>query len=317
MFIALLLTVLAQPPQEAHESVERSLRYLEQGALAWKADHNCASCHHAPMMLWACNEAKKRGYTVDEAVVETVRTWINAPSPENKLLPDKNGRPDFDNFSLGAALTVVALCSGPQETLDVAGLERIQHNWVEKQQPDGSYLINGTFPGRSPILEAGGVATCIARLAMDALPARIAEVDEASKRAEAWLSKPAESIPTQELALRVLLAARHAMKVDVAPLAMELLSLQRPEGGWSQAPDLPPDAYATGQALYALGAAGLRATAPPIADAVAYLVRTQRDKGDWPMESRPMPPTNKGATNLEPITFAATAWATLGLLAVH
>lgn len=317
MLIALLLTVMAQPPQEAHAAVERSLRYLEQGALAWKAAHNCASCHHAPMMLWSCNEARKRGYAVDENAVETIRTWINAPSPENKLLPDKNGRPDFDNFSLGAALTVVALCSGSQDKLDQTGLERIQQNWVEKQQPDGSFLINGSFPGRLPILEAGGVATCVARLAMDSLPARIAELDEVSQRADVWLSKPTESIPTQELALRVLLAARHAVKFDAEPLAMELLSLQRPEGGWSQAPDLAPDAYATGQALYALGAVGLRMSESPIEDAIAYLVRTQREKGDWPMESRPMPPTNKGATNLEPITFAATAWATLGLLAVH
>lgn len=285
--------------------------------MAWKESHNCASCHHAPMMLWSCYEAKKHGYPVDEIAVETVRAWINTPTAENKLLPDKQGRPDFDNFSLGSALAVLALTSGPQETMDTDGLLRIQQNYIDKQQPDGSYLINGIFPGRFPILESGGVATCMARLALDALPARTPEAESAAKHAAEWLARPTETLSSQEMSLRLLLAARQHNKRRVEALGAELLSLQRPEGGWSQSPELLPDAYATGQALLALGAAGLRATEPPISDALAFLVRTQRESGDWPMESRPMPPTNKGATNLEPITFSATGWATLGMLAVE
>ena len=115
----------------------------------------------------------------------------------------------------------------------------------------------------------------------------------------------------------MLLAVRSGTR-DVAPaLAAALLAQQHPSGGWAQTPELPPDAYATGQALLALGTAGMRATEPPITDAIDFLLRTQLPAGDWPMISRTVAPDGSGARNLEPITAAATAWAVLGILAVE
>ena len=48
----------------------------------------------------------------------------------------------------------------------------------------------------------------------------------------------------------------------------------------------------------------------------AFLLKTQKPDGSWPMTSRP-PNSGKGkggAGNLEPITVAGSAWAVLGLL---
>ena len=89
---------------------------------------------------------------------------------------------------------------------------------------------------------------------------------------------------------------------------------QRPDGGWSQAPDMASDAWATGQALYALAQAGLKADEPTIQRAHAFLIKTQRDDGSWPMTSRPTKPGDKGCKSLIPITGAGSAWAILGLV---
>ena len=86
------------------------------------------------------------------------------------------------------------------------------------------------------------------------------------------------------------------------------------DGGWSQAKDMASDAWATGQALYALASAGLKADDPAIARGQAFLVKSQREDGSWPMTSRPTKPGGEGAKNLVPIIGAGSAWAVLGLV---
>ena len=45
-----------------------------------------------------------------------------------------------------------------------------------------------------------------------------------------------------------------------------------------------------------------------------FVLETQNADGSWPMISRPRKSSGKAAKFLEPITYAGTAWATLGLL---
>ena len=74
------------------------------------------------------------------------------------------------------------------------------------------------------------------------------------------------------------------------------------------------DAWATGQALYALGRAGAALDAPAIRRAREFLRKTQREDGSWAMKSRPSKPGDEGAENLVPITGAGAAWAVMGLV---
>ena len=76
---------------------------------------------------------------------------------------------------------------------------------------------------------------------------------------------------------------------------------------------MPSDAFATGQAAYALRIAGIAADDLAIQRAREYLTKTQIADGSWPMVSRPTATSTKGADNVEPITYAATAWATMAL----
>jgi hypothetical protein len=74
------------------------------------------------------------------------------------------------------------------------------------------------------------------------------------------------------------------------------------------------DAWATGQALYALAHAGAKSDEPVIRRALAFLIKTQRADGSWPMTSRPVKPGGEGSKSLIPITGAGSAWAVLGLV---
>ena len=98
------------------------------------------------------------------------------------------------------------------------------------------------------------------------------------------------------------------------PLVRRIHDRQNADGGWSQSKDMASDAWATGQALYALAHAGIKPDDPAIARAHAFLIKTQRDDGSWLMTSRPTTAGGNGSSSLIPITGAGSAWAVLGLV---
>src|SRR5262249_12970800 len=98
------------------------------------------------------------------------------------------------------------------------------------------------------------------------------------------------------------------------PLVRRIKERQNADGGWSQAKGMASDAWATGQALYALTHAGIKPDAPVLQRAHAFLIKTQRPDGSWPMTSRPIKAEDNGSKSLVPITGAASAWAVLGLV---
>src|SRR5262245_62015196 len=71
-------------PEAVAATIERGLAFLTKDALAWKKEHNCASCHHASLVVWSMHEAKRRGHTVDDAVLAELATWV-AESGDGKF----------------------------------------------------------------------------------------------------------------------------------------------------------------------------------------------------------------------------------------
>ena len=66
----------------------------------------------------------------------------------------------------------------------------------------------------------------------------------------------------------------------------KLAALQREDGGWGQTPDLPSDAYATGQALYTMHELGVPVNDPAYRRGVQYLLQNQAEDGSWMVKSR-------------------------------
>ena len=98
------------------------------------------------------------------------------------------------------------------------------------------------------------------------------------------------------------------------PLEEQLRSAQNEDGGWSQIKSAQSDAYATGQALYALAEAGATQADAAVRRAQAFLEKSQRPDGAWAMTSRAIMGNGKVATKFEPITHAGSAWAVMGLV---
>ena len=99
---------------------------------------------------------------------------------------------------------------------------------------------------------------------------------------------------------------------------VKLLADQRPDGGWAQLSTLETDAYATGQALVALEAAGHPVSSAEFRRGVSFLMRTQFADGSWHVRSRtfplqPLHDTGFPHGNDQWISAAGTSWATMAL----
>ena len=105
----------------------------------------------------------------------------------------------------------------------------------------------------------------------------------------------------------------------VEQAAAELVAAQRPDGGWSQLATLESDAYATGQAMYALNqAARSNRYQQSIDRASAYLLRTQLADGTWLVRTRSNPVQVLKESGFphgrdQWISAAGTAWAATAL----
>ena len=94
-------------------------------------------------------------------------------------------------------------------------------------------------------------------------------------RAAAWLAS-VKAVTTQERAFKVLGLGWAKADPSADQRAMRgLVETQRPDGGWSQLPTMGSDAYATGEALYALSVAGnVQPDSSVYQRGVRYLLRT-------------------------------------------
>ena len=197
------------------------------------------------------------------------------------------------------------------------GRQRLLTHVVSQQGKDGSWHANSG--GRPPVHASRDVQTSWLLLALSdsTAPGRGGDPWKSQRAAAAgWLASHPAAGSQQALVMR-LLVRDHLKKSDgaVKPLLNALLRQQNEDGGWSQTGKPESDAFATGQALYALSGRDGKNVAAAVRRAQAYLVKTQRPDGSWPMTSRPAEPPPPGpARDLRPIQYVGTAWATLGLI---
>lgn len=124
---------------------------------------------------------------------------------------------------------------------------------------------------------------------------------------------------TQDEVFRVLgLLWSGAPRGEVVRAKARVLALQRADGGWAQWETMTSDAYATGQALYALRTAGIGVTDDPYRRGAQYLLGTQLEDGTWHVRTRafgfqPYFETGFPHGRDQFISTAATAWATIAL----
>ncbi|MDA1051286.1 MAG: terpene cyclase/mutase family protein [Planctomycetota bacterium] len=312
--------------QPARTAAERGLAFLEKDVVKWRDEHECSTCHHGTMTLWAYSEAKSRGYSIDADVMKETVDWAKQRFMERIDLP-RDTRPGWSMVSTPAIyLALMAQCVENQTAVSADELRRIEQHLLRHQESDGSWAWSSAPPINRPppFFESDEVATRLAIMALgrqtppnpnvSANPPEDPAIRDSRAKAAAWLAMTEPVDTTQAAALRLLMKVRAGESAEMVESEVaQLLKRRNADGGWGQLNDLPSDAYATGQSLYVLSLAGVKAEREEIRRAVALLVASQNEDGSWPMKSRAHP----GATpykNPVPITYFGSAWATLGLM---
>lgn len=322
------------------KAVSKSIDWLEADMQTWRKENGCAACHHGPMYLWAINAARRNGYTIQESLRQDLTQWLLTSEearifPKSKKATGSSASVASSTDRMSAAMMghrnlsqpILYLMHGlnavPQgDNSQRVGWSKIMEHLSSSQNEDGS------FAGRDawrPIFNTPQILTrFVVAGIQDASESNFESAESKEVVLRSALSFLASQPPDdshQGLILQLLcfpntqqVASRSADAEHVHKLVAQLKQMQRADGGWAQTQDRESDAFATGQTLTALHRSGVPASDPAIARGSEFLLRTQLQDGTWPMTSRPNPENGKPADLLNPITYAATAWATIGLV---
>jgi hypothetical protein len=315
IFMLVLLSVKAranEPDADVRSVIDRGLTFLVKDNLAWKESKKCYECHHAPFTIWALNEAKNRGYPVDDKVLAELTSWVVGEDYLARLIPKRTEQKEIV-FHEAPLLLALGIEAGDTKTTQ-NGLKQMLASVVHDQGEDGSWKrVNEA----RPILSSPDTLTTLALLALSApnAPDLGEEGKAAKQKGLQWLRAASPDDELQPIALRLILWRRLGRPpAEWELLAQQLHKAQNDDGGWGQVKDAKSDAFATGQALYALAEAGARSDDVAVRKSQLFLAKIQGQDGAWAMTSRAIMGNGKVATKFEPIIHAASAWAVMGLV---
>src|SRR5262245_23481769 len=290
------------------DAVRNSLGLVEKQSAAFIRTAGCNSCHSQDLPSAAAGLARDYGLT-------TMKTFPQLPAT---MTPPAEQVMDFNVISPNSVGWEL-FDAGMNHESRTQGTDAIVRYLRASQTADGAW---GATENRRPPMTSGKIQT--AALAIYAMKNYAPEAEKlncekAIAGAVAWLenAKPATN---QDHAFRLLgLAWGDAAAAVIREEAKSLAALQRADGGWSQLPAMVSDAYATGEAVFALGSAGRMTVGNPVfRKGVDYLLRTQAIDGSWHVRSRAIwlqPYLDSGFPYGKDqfISTAGTAWATLAL----
>lgn len=305
----------AAAPRAPHQAVELALDFMVKDAAKWRAEHGCVTCHHGTMTVWALSEAKNQGYLVGAVNLEET-TWETKTAVVRRF-----SKPREPGIQLITSAFYLGIMSQNLPILTRDEMRLLAEHLARFQEEDGTWeLRNQEGSGLPPTSESRETIVLLGLLAWEphilASPLEAAKAHASREKAVAWLRDNQSTDTLQAIALRLLLDVRSGKPPEqLQPGIDRLLSLQNTDGGWRQLPEMPSDAYATGQTLWVLSFAGVRPDHSEVVRAVSYLVASQRADGSWPMPFRSHPdvPATRERGPI-PITYFGSAWATLGLV---
>lgn len=300
---------------KTRQAIDRGLVFLQADAAKWRTEHECATCHHGTLTVFALAEAKQRGISVDAEKFADIVTWTKERIA--KIDQPRDTRPGWSMVNTPAIYFGLLTQFVPEQVVvSPDELHQIRRHLLRHQEENGSWAWSSA-PAKNrppPFFESDEVATLLALLALPRAADLINEdLSKGRQKAIDWLAKADETDTTQAAVLRMLWKKRQAPALDLQPQIERFLKRQRSDGGFAQLADRASDAYATGQSLYVLNLLGVSNDRGEVQRAVDFLVATQRDDGSWPMTRR----GHDGVTPSDfvvPITYFGSAWGTLGLM---
>lgn len=255
---------------QAKEAVERAIPLLEKSARVSLAERACFTCHNHAMPYLALKAAGERGFKVDAELQKALLDHASAALGRNRENYAKGKGAGGQADSAGWAMWVLAEGGRPPDDTTKA----VAH-YLGVRDADKGHWVNVSV---RPPTEASPFTTTFVAIAGLKPYGEKDVVEKRSAAARAWLlaAKPKD---TEDRVFR--LRALAYLGEDVKAAAKELLDTQRPDGGWSQLPEMESDAYATASVLAALPEAN--------AKGVDWLVKAQKPDGSWHVKTRSKP----------------------------
>jgi ankyrin repeat protein len=302
------------PAASVRQAIERAVPLLQRSDVAFFKKSGCVSCHNNSLTPSVLEGAKKIGVRVDDGIAADqlqkiggyLESWRER-ALQGVSIPGQADTVSYIMFGLGTGKYPADFATDAHALLIARG-----------QSADGRWRI---FANRPPIESSDLQVTALSMRALQMYTprGRKAEFAAVFDAASTWL-RAATARTTEERAFQLLgLHWSRSSRTQIDQVGRALLAEQRTDGGWSQLPTLASDAYATGQALYALAESGaMSPTSPAYQRGVDYLRKTQLGDGSWFVRTRAIAiqpvfdadfPHGRDAF----ISAAATNWATLAL----
>ena len=297
------------------KSIESALRVLLASGTSFNeaSANRCFSCHQQTFPAVAFNLARQHGFTYDrqiaaEELKDTLRpAGRRADAAREGPLPV----PSI------AAILLLGLHASDYKSDTLT--DSYVYSLARSQSPDGRWI---TSASRAPTDYSDVTSTALSLRALQLYgpPVRKQEYAHRINKAAAWLRDyRAESNEERSLQLLGLTWAGTSAS-DLAKFSRALLKQQRPDGGWAQLDTLPSDAYATGQALFALHTSkAISGKDPAYLHGTKFLFASQCDDGSWHVATRAFP-VQKAMDEIFPhgndqwISSTATTWAAMALM---
>jgi mono/diheme cytochrome c family protein len=309
-------SILIASAEKALAALQTTAARSREAFLRHVSKQDCVSCHQQYLPMAAVGHARNRSIRFDqEAAREQIDSLakLTGPSFEHERMVQTLFHPEPAHAFGYQLFGLVAEGVPPSAKTD-----GIAHHLVTIQASDGRWINN--LP-RPPMQSTDVSATALSIHAIKSYgwQGRKEEFAASIEHARRWLCKV--KAETNEETIFQLLGLHWAGEPPemLTYLTKSLLQEQRKDGGWAQLPTLESDAYATGEALYALA----QVLKDPMADpawrrGLRFLLETQEEDGTWHVARRAFPfqPTMKSGFPHRRdswISAAATSWAVLAL----
>jgi ankyrin repeat protein len=312
-------TLSAQSATEVRGAIMKALPILQRSAGEFVSKRACVSCHHNILPILTLDLARSRAVPIDEAVLRAVedKTFreLRNPSALDDAIQATGINDPTPNDS---DLLLAAQDAGLPPDLTAAVYARRLVRW----QRDGHWITSNFRPPHSSSLFMT-TATAV-RAIRSYMPDELsAERDASIRKAREWLfdNRPAS---TEDAAFRVMgLVWAGASHDEITAATRDLSGLQRPNSGWAELAGYEPDAYSTGEALFALHEAGIPASDSGWNRGARFLTSSQAQDGTWHVRTRMLSPADVSPKYFptgfpygkdEFLSYAGSTWAVMALL---
>ena len=299
---------LSSGQQSIPDAVNRALALLEKQSPQFVRKGGCNSCHNQYLPSAAVALARERGISAPKELTQIPLELLER-SPERIMNMEA-----FSPNSVGYEMFGFSATGRPADEYT----DSLVHYLKLHQSPEGHWATTGNRP---PLTYDSYITTAMVIKALRHYSPRTEKRDTEKRlaRAAAWLES-AQPVTTQERAFHLLgLKWAGGDEAVIKKSAHGLARTQREDGGWSQLPTMGSDAYATGEALYALHLAGkMKIEHDAYQKGMRYLLRTQAPDGSWHVKTRsfPVQPYFESGFPYGPdqwISAAGTSWASMAL----